>query len=190
MKYFLDSEFFEDGYKRIDLIAIALVCDDGREYYAVAKDGWNPFGVSEWLMENVLPFLSPSGERAEFLDTNQYLSQTQIPWRSREQIKQDLTEFILPNDKTKPEFWGYFSDYDWVLFCQLFGRMLDLPQHFPKYCNDVKQFQELLLVKKSEMPKQASGNHNALHDARHIKVMHDYLYSILRNPPQVNWGLK
>lgn len=27
---------------------------------------------------------------------------------------------------------GYYADYDWVAFCQLFDRMIDLPKDFPK----------------------------------------------------------
>jgi hypothetical protein len=38
-----------------------------------------------------------------------------------------------------PKFYGYFSAYDWVLFCSLFGRMVDLPPGFPMYCSDLKQ---------------------------------------------------
>ena len=38
-----------------------------------------------------------------------------------------------------PEFYGYYADYDWVLFCSLFGRMIDLPKGFPWYCIDLKQ---------------------------------------------------
>lgn len=44
------------------------------------------------------------------------------------------------SDKTKePEFYAYFADYDWVVFCWLFGRMIDLPKGFPMYCRDLKQ---------------------------------------------------
>jgi len=39
----------------------------------------------------------------------------------------------------QPEFYGYYSDYDWVVFCWLFGRMIDLPKGFPMYCIDLKQ---------------------------------------------------
>lgn len=39
----------------------------------------------------------------------------------------------------KPEFFGYYADYDWVLFCSLFGTMMDLPKGFPMYCIDLKQ---------------------------------------------------
>jgi hypothetical protein len=39
----------------------------------------------------------------------------------------------------KPEFYAYFADYDWVVFCWLFGKMMDLPKGFPMYCKDLKQ---------------------------------------------------
>lgn len=38
-----------------------------------------------------------------------------------------------------PEFYAYFADYDWVVFCWLFGKMMDLPNGFPMYCKDLKQ---------------------------------------------------
>ncbi len=39
----------------------------------------------------------------------------------------------------EPEIYGYYADYDWVLLCSLFGRMIDLPKGFPMYCIDLKQ---------------------------------------------------
>jgi hypothetical protein len=155
VKYFLDTEFSEDGYKRIDLISLALVCEDGREFYAVAWDGWHPEGCNDWVKANVLPYLGTT-ERMY-----------------RKEIARKLQAFVL--ESPKPEFWGYFADYDWVLFCQLFGRMVDLPKHFPYYCRDIKQWQDELGVKKSELPEIAGIEHNALEDARHIKAMHVYL---------------
>lgn len=47
-------------------------------------------------------------------------------------------DFIM----NKIKFYGYYADYDWVLFCSLFGRMVDLPEGFPMYCNDLKQIFE------------------------------------------------
>jgi len=37
------------------------------------------------------------------------------------------------------EFYAYYADYDWVVFCWLFGRMIDLPTGFPMSCKDLKQ---------------------------------------------------
>lgn len=68
MKYFIDTEFRESP-NTIDLISIGVVCEDGREYYAVSKDfdikaAWNSYdytlqdfyGVHKvyWLRKNVL----------------------------------------------------------------------------------------------------------------------------------------
>lgn len=41
MKYFLDTEFIEDGVT-IDLISIGIVSDDGREFYACNRDAHFP----------------------------------------------------------------------------------------------------------------------------------------------------
>ena len=54
MKYFIDAEFKEKPYT-IDLISIGIVCEDGREYYAICsefnlKEVW----ADEWLREHVL----------------------------------------------------------------------------------------------------------------------------------------
>jgi hypothetical protein len=37
------------------------------------------------------------------------------------------------------KFYAYYADYDWVTFCWIFGKMINLPKNFPKYCIDIKQ---------------------------------------------------
>lgn len=79
--------------------------------------------------------------------------------KSNKRIAQEIFEFVCPYSKANeyadvggidegveaylksnpPEFYGYYSDYDWVLFCSLFGTMMDLPKGFPMYCIDLKQ---------------------------------------------------
>jgi hypothetical protein len=44
------------------------------------------------------------------------------------------------------EFYGYYADYDWVAFCWLFGKMIDLPKGFPTYCVDLKQILDEKLI--------------------------------------------
>ena len=61
MKFWYDCEFLEDG-KTIEPISIGIVCEDGREYYAVfdeiATDPLNKrICEHKWLMENVVPHL-------------------------------------------------------------------------------------------------------------------------------------
>lgn len=55
--YCYDTEFLEDGHT-IDLISIGIVCEDGREYYAINSDAdWDRIRKDDWLMENVVAHL-------------------------------------------------------------------------------------------------------------------------------------
>lgn len=80
-------------------------------------------------------------------------------------IREEILKFVgYPYyQKGAPEFWGYFADYDWVIFCWIFGRMVDLPTGFPQYCKDLVQ---LLDQYKLDEPKQVTEKHNALEDAK------------------------
>jgi hypothetical protein len=179
MKYFLDCEFHESGYDRpIELISLAVVCDDGREFYAVAADGWSPATASDWLKENVVPHLAACG-----VDKNVYGWFESLAC-SRVEMAKELSTFVRDEGGSKPEFWGYFSSYDWVIFCQLFGRMIDLPKHFPKHCLDIKQ--RCVSLGNPKLPKQTTQEHNALSDARHNQVMHKFLdvHEVLERTPR------
>jgi hypothetical protein len=154
MRFFLDSEFYEDG-KTIDLISIALLAEDGREFYAVNREA-QLHRVSDWVRENVLPHLPPYGPK----------------WEPRQVIARRLRDFI--NDsKGKPEFWAYYGDYDWVVFCQLFGTMKDLPRGWPMFCMDLKQLS--VDVGSPKHPKQKKDVHNALADARWNRDLYAFL---------------
>lgn len=49
------------------------------------------------------------------------------------------------------KFHAYYADYDWVVFCWLFGRMIDLPKGFPMYCVDIKQIMDQKIVADKEV---------------------------------------
>lgn len=91
----------------------------------------------------------------------------------------------------KPEFYGYYADYDWVVFCWLFGTMMNLPKGFPMYCNDLKQIFETRgfvcngttiplemwgkdIKEHPNYPKQ-TNEHNALADAMWNKQLYEFL---------------
>ena len=106
-------------------------------------------------------------------------------------------EVIEPVDF--PVFYAYYADYDWVVFCWLFGSMMNLPKGFPMYCRDLKQIidekassftdkwidenQEfdarLIYIKRMPgYPKQdQSKAHSAIDDARWNKLFHEFLTS-------------
>jgi hypothetical protein len=152
MKYFLDTEFIERGLGYpIELISIGIVREDGREFYAVG-DWWVYAHANDWVHKNVIVHLG-----------NHIQS-------SRQTIAEGIKKFVGPDE---PEFWGYYADYDWVVFAQLFGTMMDLPKGWPMYCRDIKQLCDSLGNPK--LPEQSSTEHNALNDARWNKQAYEFL---------------
>ena len=149
MKIWFDTEFIEDG-KTIDLISIGMVREDGATYYAHSSE-YDVSKASPWVQENVLPHVG---------DTK--------PLR-RYQIANDVRAFA----GHKPEFWAYYADYDWVVLCQLFGTMMDLPKGWPMYCRDLKQLCDALGGPK--LPEQSSTEHHALADAQWTKAAWEFL---------------
>lgn len=125
--------------------------------------------------------------------------------KSRAEIANDICEFIYEYQKydggsgmsaieaaTKygcsdknlnPEFYAYYADYDWVVTCWLFGRMIDLPKGFPMYCRDLKQTlgekeATHVIVKSHKNYPVQSGLHSAIEDARWNKKLHEFLKEI------------
>lgn len=167
VRCFVDTEFYEDG-STIDLISIGAVRSDGEEFYAVSTDA-KLDRVSPWVREHVLTQLPPYSDPA---------------WMPRKKIAERFSSFMGANARGDRvhEVWGYYSDYDWVAICQLYGTMMGLPNHFPRYCLDLKQLS--WLVGNPQHPKQETGEHNALDDARWNKQLYDYL----RTVPSGVWG--
>jgi 3' exoribonuclease, RNase T-like len=147
---FLDTEFIDNG-STIELISIGMIDDNNNTLYLISSE-FNEVNCDEWLMQNVV---SKLGDEPRF---------------SREEIKNKVVEYI--GDKNV-RFWGYFSSYDWVVFCQLFGKMLDLPKGYPYYCNDLKQEIKRLALRTDHIDK--GSLHNALEDAKWNKKVHEYV---------------
>jgi len=169
MRYFLDTEFAEKP-NTIDLISIGIVCEDGRECYFENFD-FDESLANDWVKQNVLPHLwDQKGAGSN-------------PWvrkgvagglYSLDSIGKAVMDFV--GDDDYPEFWGYYCDYDWVVFCWLFGSMVDLPKGWPMYCKDIKQLCDDRGNPK--LPEQESQEHNALEDARWNKKAFYFLDDI------------
>jgi hypothetical protein len=157
MRYFFDTEFVEDG-ETIMPISIGIIEETGRELYLEFQFDDAKAEAHDFVRENVLPHLRGQ-ERY-----------------TREQARDRIVDFVgikkqgmaLPRKRSRserPEFWAYYADYDWVLLCQVFGTMMDLPAGFPKFCMDLQQWWVMggCKVQKPEKPKNA---HDALADAR------------------------
>ena len=150
MKYWLDTEFIEHPCT-IDLISIGLVAEDGREFYAESAEvDWTK--ASQWTLQTVRPQLGGKG-----------IARVDIGYAIRRFTDEDK----------QPVFWGYFPAYDWVVLSWLFGRMDELPFHFPQLCLDVKQW--AIELGDPELPHQVGERHHALADARWTKVAWGFL---------------
>jgi hypothetical protein len=248
MKYFIDTEFLEGNQDKrflgikygetkptIDLISIGIVCEDGREYYAISKDfnlkeAWNRYDIIKgdstmvksigdnqykiknyWIRENVLlPIYRQyvSGDARNHIPFTysgmKYVLDTY--GKTNKQIAEEIKQFVgtketIENweeikDKMNTQFYGYYSDYDWVVFCWLFGRMINLPKGFPMYCIDLQQESDRIYnIKKEEYTKGGGRNfiskmsnhldyprqtneHNALSDARWNYELYKFLQQL------------
>lgn len=167
MKFFFDTEFIESGYgSAIWPLSVGIACEGGGEFYG---EVWQPPSIhalaNAFVRRNVLPRLaSGCGDLTSEYRTALSLAMDIEAW---------VTE-ICAGEGESPEFWAYYADYDWVVLCQLFGRMVDLPPRWPKLCMDVRQYAAHHGLHDS-LPEQHGGAHHALADARHAMVMHDFV---------------
>lgn len=158
----MDSEFYERGpHQPILLISLGIVTEDGRELYIENADV-DLNHVSPWLKQNVVPHL---------LRTKSF-EHPEGKILPHDQIGQAVLKFV--GNDTKPHFWGYFADYDWVLFSQLYGAMVDLPETFPMFCRDLKQEMWRLGVEKPVIEGCGPG-HNAVADARWNRALYNWM---------------
>jgi hypothetical protein len=181
VKIYYDTEFIEDG-QTIELISIGMVADNGNEYYAINGDLFMGRLLHEpWHLENTVPSLPI-----------RVLADDKIRWdpghtdyhrvKSKRKIRDEVLKFIIENSDPEVELWAWYGAYDHIALCQLFGRMIELPYGVvPMWTNDLVQ--ELHRKSKAlgfriNLPQQAEGLHNALADARHLKVRADYLAKI------------
>jgi hypothetical protein len=170
VRIYYDTEFLEDGHT-IELISIGMVAEDGREYYAASRDmPAKRIARHDWLMRNVVPGLPRLHGDARMMAGRR--NPLTLDWHSRhlkrrKRIADDVRAFIQATPDV--ELWAWYGAYDHVALCQLWGSMIDLPEGVPMFTHDLKQ--ECDRVGNPPMPQQAEGLHNALADARHVKVM-------------------
>ena len=164
-----------------------------------------------WLMNQDADWKSDYKE--EFFTYNRLTYLIKKYGKSNIQIANEIKEFcsigcamdkFIQNNNYEyifnevPVFYGYYADYDWVVFCWLFGNMINLPKGFPMYCNDLKQTLDEKQIQHTNMinanvfmnrreytfvkdfphyPKQ-TNEHNALSDARWNKQLYEFLQLI------------
>lgn len=179
--FYYDTEFIEGTQPgnsinpTIDLISIGVVSENGKQYYAIANDfnidyAWNKDDAKKgnpvyWLRENVLkPIFDQMVEiknkphiTYEF-DLPTFKNLIAVIGKPKEVIKKELIEFINPFEANPIKMIGYYSAYDHVVLCWLFGKMIDLPKGMPMYTYDLKQ--EIDVLVESIINKRFYGKDN------------------------------
>lgn len=170
MKYYLDTQFHEykkNGIDTIDLLSLGLLSesDEMVHFYNKdfdVKDAW----LHEYVRESVLPKVFENlydihihetnniGDLLkieEVFNINNLTSLLKLYGKTKEEIKNGIISFVGDN---KAQFVGYYADYDWVCFCKIFGKMIDLPKNFSMYAIDLKQtLDEKLRIENGEIIK-------------------------------------
>lgn len=191
--YCYDTEFLEDG-NTIELISIGIVCEDGREYYAVNADmDQDRIKSHRWLLNNVWPHLplagfkrkpaTVGGEINQVIDTPGRIDRTDSRVKPKWVIANEVRDFLLHGyipagtegvtDATTPvgeapELWAYYAAYDHVALAQLWGPMAELPNGIPMYTHDLRQEMDRLGIPSAgqRVIEHPANAHNALADAR------------------------
>lgn len=165
MKLFLDTEFTQLD-QAAKLLSIGLVSEEGHTFYAEVE-GIDYEKLRDWLKENVIP-----GFR--FRDV--YQSNPELDFDhhamkgSKAQIAYRLGTWLGQWEEV--QIWTDCGDYDWVLFCELWGGSTSLPMNVSYLHGDLvtllwmvgvdldcnrREFIDLLTV---------PTPHNALQDAK------------------------
>jgi hypothetical protein len=159
-KIFLDTEFLDDG-RRIEPVSLALVSQAAAEYYAICSD-CDMAGVirNDWLRANVVPHLPVTTTAAGWRWDTTHPDYPRV--KPRAQIAAEVRAFLAR--QPEPEIWAYYSPYDAVVLCQLYGPMSDLPPDIPAFTRDLMQEADR---HGTVLPAQHPPVHHALSDARH-----------------------
>ncbi|NUP16575.1 MAG: hypothetical protein HOZ81_10800 [Streptomyces sp.] len=173
-----DLEFLENG-RTIELISIGMVCDDGREYYAVNSDmPVDEILNHQWLKANVWPHLplrgyKPPPQINALQQSDGVLDLHDTRVKPKWVIANEVRDFLQATPDL--ELWANYGAYDHVALAQLWGPMVRLPEGVPMFTCDIQQERARLGIPWDALPKQEQGEHNALADARHNQTVRRWL---------------
>lgn len=164
MKIFFDIEF-TGLHKNTILISIGCVSETGKEFYAESMD-YDRNQVDDWINKNVISKLSP-------LKFSMRLNE--IKWA----LNNYFISFYEPI-----ELWSDCLSYDWVLFCDPFGGARSLPTNILYIPFDICTLFKIKGIDPDISREEFCGiknvkeKHNALYDAKIIKMCYEKLMEI------------
>lgn len=181
MKVFFDTEF-TGLHQHTTLVSIGLISEDGQTFYAEFED-YDRAQVDEWLKDNVISKLVM--ETGDYSGLSKEINEKKIEECShvaligydRKDIAEYLTRWISRFENV--EVWSDCLSYDWVLFNQLFGHAFNIPKNVYYIPFDICTLMKIKGVDPDVSREEYAGihgqKHNALHDAKTIKVCYEKL---------------
>lgn len=181
IKIFFDTEF-TGLHQNTTLISIGAVSDTGETFYAEFDD-FDYTQVDVWIEENVINnlFFYGTGTKGCNNCSTQYAGTRQAKteaFGNTEFIKDCLSEWLISFHDV--EMWSDCLSYDWVLFNELFGGAMYIPRGIYYVPFDVCTMFKLCGVDPDISREEFVGistdeKHNALHDAKVIKMCYERL---------------
>ena len=170
-KIFLDAEF-TGLHKLTTLISVALVCEDGNEYYAELTD-YDENQISPFLQKEVIGKLFIK-DFDLYTDYNPEALTVQVKGNI-DLVKQTLTDWLHKYKDEGVEIWVESPTYVWTLFIDIFGGVGYVPKQIHRIPYDLFTAYKLFgfdpTAEKSTFLENYSdlitfGKNNALNDAR------------------------
>ena len=163
-KVFLDTEF-TGLTQQAQFISLALVSEDGREFYAEFTY-YDSLQLTDWHREHVIANLLPNDLLNRDGDGQVWLS------GDIETVRERLRQWLSGFEAI--EIWADVLAWDWVLFCELFGGAFGIPKNIYYIPFDLATLLQLKGLDPDMdraafidyKDKDGLSRHNALYDAR------------------------
>jgi hypothetical protein len=189
MKVFFDTEF-TGLHQHTTLISIGLVSEDGDTFYAELTD-YDARQVDQWIQANVIDNLTllegivfadekdmrVSGPRAK---VEHYLRKWLLEQSTKNAVYGDMRNVFPDRHPQELEMWSDCYAYDWVLFCDLFGGAMNVPDCVYYIPFDLSTLFKVKGINPDISREEYAGTgegdkHFALWDAKVIKACYDKL---------------
>ncbi|MFD8384302.1 hypothetical protein ACFV2X_38270 [Streptomyces sp. NPDC059679] len=171
---YLDCEFLPSDPSIDGLVSIGLTDDQGSDYYAVSND-MDVVAVRAvpWMVDNVWPSLPHRGADGY----PQLLDRKHPSVKYLETIRDDIAAYFADTDAEVTHLYAYYGGQDICRLHSLWGNDWGLmPRPVPRWFFDLKAL--AVQAGSPVLPEQAHGAHNALEDARHNRIVHQFLTSL------------
>jgi hypothetical protein len=175
---FFDTEF-SGLHQNTTLISIGIVASSGETFYSELTD-YDKSQIDEWIQTNVINNLAFNDYTNDGIILSNNGKSIEMKANSnsvKEQLEIWLSQFEYV------EFWSDCLSYDWVLFNQLFGHAFNIPKNVYYIPFDLATLFKIKGIDPdTNREKFGCGEvyaemkkHNALWDARVIKMCYDKL---------------